>query len=289
MTPKEKEIRRQVAGLEEYSSEILAQVLRPSFDGVSNESGSCTKPQAPTSPLVGSLRPVVELFTQPASRVSCLVFTQRHYGTLAPYYLLAVGCFDGSLYLYRIFLTKDEVQLDSASHLVPSSTQNASSLRQRTTTTPPYLDRVRDSQLVELHWKEVHAHKQPITALAFSETEPVLGSSSLDGSIRFWGIHTGANVKNFQDACPCTTFAMVPLYPSRFVLGNAKGTLRLVEGSTGAILQRLHFSTAIRSVTFDSSGQFCFAGTQLGTLLVFCLSHPDGRLELLFQAAVAKV
>lgn len=274
-----------VTGLQELSTASLSQVLRPSvFDSKKHQ------PVHPHKANTGNLRPIVELFTEHQSPVSCALFSPQSYGVVAPYYLLAAGCFDGSLHMYRIFLTGEEAQIDAEPLLALPSQSSVASVNPTTTadSSKSYLNCIQDSQLFELHWKSVSAHTQRITAMAFLETTPVIGTSSADGYVRLWGIHTGALLQSFPNSYPCTTFSTVPLYSSRFLVALANGILCMKETSDGTTVNSFRFSSCITCICFDATGHFCFGGTQSGALLIFSLSGTKGELTLLLKKPLGK-
>ncbi|CDJ39994.1 hypothetical protein ETH_00037495, partial [Eimeria tenella] len=114
----------------------------------------------------------------------------------------------------------------------------------------------------------MNGHSSAVTCLFFTLLEDFLVTTSIDKSIRFWAVNSGANVKVFTDSAAPLAAALLPFNPTVFITSNSNSLLRLVCSNTGKVLQKLKMDSEVRAIRFDDTGLFCFAGNKAGQLYV---------------------
>merc|ERR1719331_3611363 len=194
------------------------------------------------------LRPVQEL-QDSESAVTCICFGQERLHKA--YVLLATASKDGTVVIYRCYRTEMEIAMlsdqdfpqdDDASYSSPSDHSN-----------------------IAVHSRLV-GHSRAITSIFFNLLEDQLVTTSIDKSVRFWGVDSGEMLKVFTDSSLVPVAAFLPFNPQVFVAANSNAVLRLVNVQNGMVLQKLKVETEVRALKFDDTGLFLLAGTKNGFL-----------------------
>merc|ERR1712187_974602 len=73
-----------------------------------------------------------------------------------------------------------------------------------------------------------------------------LVTTSIDKSVRFWGIDSGEMLKVFTASSPVPVATFLPFNPQVFVAANSNAVLRLVNVQNGMVLQNLKVETEVR-------------------------------------------
>jgi len=112
-------------------------------------------------------------------------------------------------------------------------------------------------------------------------------TTSIDKSVRFWGIDSGEMLKVFTDSSPVPVAAFLPFNPQVFVAANSNAVLRLVNVQNGMVLQKLKVETEVRALKFDDTGLFLLAGTKSGSIHVLEASD-NAALKFKFKVNLAR-
>eukprot|EP01068_Selenidium_serpulae_P014992 Selendium_serpulae@DN6166_c0_g1_i2.p1 len=192
------------------------------------------------------------------SAVTCLTFGQEK--SHLYYILLATASKDGSVIIYKCYRTEAEIQM-----LKDSKEANVKIEEEPT-------NEGNNTGQVSIHLKLL-GHSRAVTSIFFSLLEDQLVTTSIDRSVRFWDVETGDMQKVFTDSSPAMVAAFLPFNPSLVVCSNANSVLRFVNINTGHVTQKLKVGSEVRTLTFDDTGLFCFAGTKNG--LVHVLEASD--------------
>jgi len=148
-------------------------------------------------------------------------------------------------------------------------------------TTPPA-----DHSNIAVHSRLV-GHSRAITSIFFNLLEDQLVTTSIDKSVRFWGIDSGEMLKVFTDSSPVPVATFLPFNPQVFVAANSNAVLRLVNVQNGMVLQKLKVETEVRALKFDDTGLFLLAGTKSGSIHVLEASD-SSTLKFKFKVQLAR-
>lgn len=240
-------------------------VLRPSLKGT-----KAMKQARKEGDVNADLRPVQEL-QDSESAVTCICFGQERLHKA--YVLLATASKDGTVVVYRCYRTEMEIAMLSDHDFPPE--ENA------TFSTPPP-----DHSNIAVHSRLV-GHSRAITSIFFNLLEDQLVTTSIDKSVRFWGIDSGEMLKVFTDSSPVPVAAFLPFNPQVFVAANSNAVLRLVNVQNGMVLQKLKVETEVRALKFDDTGLFLLAGTKSGSIHVLEASD-SSTLKFKFKVNLAR-
>jgi len=142
------------------------------------------------------------------------------------------------------------------------------------------------SKHIAVHSRLV-GHSRAITSIFFNLLEDQLVTTSIDKSVRFWGVDTGEMLKVFTDSSPVPVAAFLPFNPQVFVAANSNAVLRLVNVQNGMVLQKLKVETEVRALKFDDTGLFLLAGTKHGSIHVLEASNST-TLKFKFKVQLAR-
>lgn len=246
--------------------------------------------------VVHGVHPVVEL-QAPQSRITCMCFDRTRSwaagdGDGWPYHFLAAGFSDGWIRIHKVFWTPLE-KAAAAQQLRDPAVEHPPLLRSAPALTASDscdglasgLSLTAFGQRVDVHW-EHWGHRDAVTDLLFY-SNACLVSAGADGYIRVWDMLQGKSTTNFHDASGCNAVAFFPQCPSLMVVANASHLMRVVDITTGRVLQRVRMDHTITALAFNDAGHLCFAGSSEGRLLVLEAS-PVGSLQLKHSISVTK-
>jgi len=239
-------------------------VLRPSLKGT-----KAMKKAGRDGDTNADLRPVQEL-QDSESAVTCIVFGQERLHKT--YILLATASKDGTVVIYRCYRTEMEVAMLSDTDWRDED---------QTFSSPPG-----DHSNIAVHSRLV-GHSRAITSIFFNLLEDQLVTTSIDKSVRFWGVESGEMLKVFTDSSPVPVAAFLPFNPQVFVAANSNAVLRLVNVQNGMVLQKLKVETEVRALKFDDTGLFLLAGTKNGSIHVLEASD-SSTLKFKFKVQLAR-
>jgi len=240
-------------------------VLRPSLKGT-----KAMKQARREGDVNADLRPVQEL-QDSESAVTCICFGQERLHKA--YVLLATASKDGTVVIYRCYRTEMETQM--------LSDQDFPQDDDATFAAPPA-----DHSNIAVHSRLV-GHSRAITSIFFNLLEDQLVTTSIDKSVRFWGVDSGEMLKVFTDSSPVPVAAFLPFNPQVFVAANSNAVLRLVNVQNGMVLQKLKVETEVRALKFDDTGLFLLAGTKNGSIHVLEASDSN-TLKFKFKVQLAR-
>jgi len=240
-------------------------VLRPSLKGTKT-----MKQARREGDINADLKPVQEL-QDSESAVTCLAFGQERLHKT--FILLATASKDGTVVVYRCYRTEMEIAYLSDQDF-PAEDDPAQSI-------PPA-----DHTNIVVHTRLV-GHARAITSCFFSMLEDQLVTTSIDKSVRFWGIESGEMLKVFTDSSPVPVALFLPFNPQVFVAANSNAVLRLVNVLNGMVLQKLKVETEVRALAFDDTGSFLLAGTKSGSIHVLEASDSN-TLKFKFKVQLAR-
>merc|ERR1712064_103641 len=186
------------------------------------------------------------------SAVTCTCFGQER--SHKSYILLATASKDGTVVIYRCYRTEMEIAM--------LSNQDFSQDDENAFNNPPA-----DHSNIAIH-SRLMGHARAITSIFFNMLEDQLVTTSIDKSVRFWGVDSGEMLKVFTDSSPVPVAAFLPFNPQVFVAANSNAVLRLVNVTNGIVLQKLKVETEVRALKFDDTGVFLLAGTKNGSIHV---------------------
>jgi len=253
------------AGAERSMRSPNSGVLRPSLKGT-----KAMKKDRREGDVNADLRPVQEL-QDSESAVTCICFGQERLHKA--YILLATASKDGTVVIYRCYRTEMEIaMLMDQDFPQDDDTQ--------------FRDPPADHSNIAVHSRLV-GHSRAITSIFFNLLEDQLVTTSIDKSVRFWGVDTGEMLKVFTDSSPVPVAAFLPFNPQVFVAANSNAVLRLVNVQNGMVLQKLKVETEVRALKFDDTGLFLLAGTKNGSIHVLEASD-SSTLKFKFKVQLAR-
>jgi len=240
-------------------------VLRPSLKGTKQ-----MKQARRDGDINADLKPVQEL-QDSESAVTCICFGQERLHKF--YILLATASKDGTVVVYRCYRTEMEITFLSDQDFQQEGDSAYSQ--------PPT-----DHSNIAVHSRLV-GHGRAITSIFFNLLEDQLVTTSIDKSVRFWGIDSGEMLKVFTDSSPVPVATFLPFNPQVFVAANSNAVLRLVNVQNGMVLQKLKVETEVRALKFDDTGLFLLAGTKSGSIHVLEASD-SSTLKFKFKVQLAR-
>uniref|UniRef100_A0A6U6W534 Myosin motor domain-containing protein n=1 Tax=Zooxanthella nutricula TaxID=1333877 RepID=A0A6U6W534_9DINO len=240
-------------------------VLRPSLKGTKS-----MKQARREGDVNADLRPVQEL-QDSESAVTCICFGQERLHKA--YILLGTASKDGTVVIYRCYRTEMEIAFLQDQDFPQESDEMYSQ--------PPA-----DHSNIAVHSRLV-GHSRAITSIFFNLLEDQLVTTSIDKSVRFWGIDSGEMLKVFTDSSPVPVATFLPFNPQVFVAANSNAVLRLVNVQNGMVLQKLKVETEVRALKFDDTGLFLLAGTKSGSIHVLEASD-SSTLKFKFKVQLAR-
>jgi len=246
------------------SSLATAGILRPSLKGT-----KAMKQARREGDSNADLRPVQEL-QDSESAVTCICFGQERLHKA--YVLLATASKDGTVVIYRCYRTEMEVAMLQDTDFPQDDAVFSA---------PPA-----DHSNIAVHSRLV-GHSRAITSIFFNLLEDQLVTTSIDKSVRFWGVDSGEMLKVFTDSSAVPVAAFLPFNPQVFVAANSNAVLRLVNVQNGMVLQKLKVETEVRALKFDDTGLFLLAGTKNGGIHVLEASD-SSTLKFKFKVQLAR-
>jgi len=240
-------------------------VLRPSLKGT-----KAMKQARREGDVNADLRPVQEL-QDSESAVTCICFGQERLHRA--YVLLATASKDGTVVIYRCYRTEMEVAMSTDMDFPQDDD-------------PVFNKPPLDNTNIAVHSRLV-GHSRAITSIFFNLLEDQLVTTSIDKSVRFWGVESGEMLKVFTDSSPVPVAAFLPFNPQVFVAANSNAVLRLVNVQNGMVLQKLKVETEVRALKFDDTGLFLLAGTKNGSIHVLEASD-SSTLKFKFKVQLAR-
>eukprot|EP01104_Vermistella_antarctica_P006461 TRINITY_DN1716_c0_g1_i1.p1 TRINITY_DN1716_c0_g1~~TRINITY_DN1716_c0_g1_i1.p1 ORF type:complete len:494 (+),score=80.94 TRINITY_DN1716_c0_g1_i1:51-1532(+) len=138
-------------------------------------------------------------------------------------------------------------------------------------------------------------HKAPVTDLAWSMSNEILLSCSLDGTVCAWDVQSGdgsgkciRTVDTGTTKCLCCMFH--PLNNNLFLVGTDSNDIKFVNLSTGRISFAFPVgSTPVTTLTIDPAGQYLFVGDKGGILYTYNYSMRTGGPADLERASTIRV
>uniref|UniRef100_A0A672JF34 WD repeat domain 13 n=1 Tax=Salarias fasciatus TaxID=181472 RepID=A0A672JF34_SALFA len=125
-------------------------------------------------------------------------------------------------------------------------------------------------------------HAGPVTDFAWSLSNDVIVSTSLDGTLRIWNTEDGRCIREVRDPesseLLCCTFQ--PMNNNLTVVGNSKHHLQVVNISTGKKVKggSSKLTGRVLSLSFDAPGRILWAGDDRGSIFSFLFDMATGKL-----------
>ncbi|ANQ09648.1 Myosin [Plasmodium coatneyi] len=209
--------------------------------------------------------------------------------------LLAVGCKDGIIYIYKCLRTP----LESAHgghyfYQGGGSSVSSPSRKNGVNAVNPVSDISVVSAVSDVSGEDnanitsaklmtkLSGHKKAITCLVFTFTEEKIISSSIDRTIKIWEVSTGFLLKVFSDSSATLSVLLLPTNLDLFLCSNCTSLLRIVNVNTGHVNQKIKLESEIRTLEMDDTGLNIFAGSKNGTIYILEIVHNE-RLEIRFK------
>lgn len=128
----------------------------------------------------------------------------------------------------------------------------------------------------------LRGHNGPVSDFAWSLSNDIIVSTSLDGSMRIWNTHDGRCIRQIPDPDSaqmlCCTFQ--PINNNLTVVGNGKHNIHVVNISTGKKVKggSSKLTGRVLSLSFDSAGRILWAGDDRGSIFSFLFDMATGKL-----------
>ncbi|KAA8591396.1 hypothetical protein FQN60_002339 [Etheostoma spectabile] len=125
-------------------------------------------------------------------------------------------------------------------------------------------------------------HGGPVTDFAWSLSNDIIVSTSLDGTLRIWNTGDGRCIREVRDPesseLLCCTFQ--PMNNNLTVVGNSKHHLQVVNISTGKKVKggSSKLTGRVLSLSFDAPGRILWAGDDRGSIFSFLFDMATGKL-----------
>ncbi|SCP05468.1 myosin C, putative [Plasmodium ovale] len=193
------------------------------------------------------------------------------------YTLLAVGCKDGAIYIYKCFRTP----IEERDMRVDEEGGDTSLGDDLPCDSPPH----GNSPLGDAPAKalsKLSGHKKAITCLVFDFSEDKIISSSIDKTIKIWEVCTGFLLKVFSDSSASLSVLLFPTNFDIFLCSNCTSLLRVVNLNSGHLYQKIKVESDIRSLEIDTTCLSIFAGSKTGTIYLLEFMY-DKRIEIKYR------
>ncbi|KAG9467727.1 hypothetical protein GDO78_014429 [Eleutherodactylus coqui] len=128
----------------------------------------------------------------------------------------------------------------------------------------------------------LRGHNGPVSDFAWSLSNDIIVSTSLDGSMCIWNTHDGRCIRQIADPDSaqmlCCTFQ--PINNNLTVVGNSKHNIHGVNISTGKKVKggSSKLTGRVLSLSFDSAGRILWAGDDRGSIFSFLFDMATGKL-----------
>ncbi|XP_064415361.1 WD repeat-containing protein 13 isoform X1 [Latimeria chalumnae] len=128
----------------------------------------------------------------------------------------------------------------------------------------------------------LRGHSRGVTDFAWSLSNDVIVSTSLDTTMRIWATEDGKCIREIADPDSsellCCTFQ--PMNNNLTVVGNGKHNVHVVNISTGKKVKggSSKLTGRILSLSFDSPGRILWAGDDRGSIFSFLFDMATGKL-----------
>ncbi|KAG7332741.1 hypothetical protein KOW79_004575 [Hemibagrus wyckioides] len=128
----------------------------------------------------------------------------------------------------------------------------------------------------------LRGHAGPVTDFAWSLSNDIIVSTSLDGTLRIWNTEDGRCIREVADPetseLLCCTFQ--PMNNNLTVVGNSKHLLQVVNISTGKKVKggSSKLTGRVLSLSFDAPGRILWAGDDRGSIFSFLFDMATGKL-----------
>ncbi|KAG7270541.1 hypothetical protein CRUP_025143 [Coryphaenoides rupestris] len=128
----------------------------------------------------------------------------------------------------------------------------------------------------------LRGHAGPVSDFAWSLSNDVIVSTSLDGTLRIWNTEDGRSIREVRDPeaseLLCCTFQ--PMNNNMTVVGNSKHHLHVVNISTGKKAKggSSKLTGRVLSLSFDAPGRILWAGDDRGSIFSFLFDMATGKL-----------
>ncbi|XP_034996712.1 WD repeat-containing protein 13 isoform X1 [Zootoca vivipara] len=125
-------------------------------------------------------------------------------------------------------------------------------------------------------------HSRGVSDFAWSLSNDVIVSTSLDATMRIWATEDGKCIREIPDPDAsellCCTFQ--PMNNNLTVVGNGKHNLHVVNISTGKKVKggSSKLTGRVLSLSFDSPGRILWAGDDKGSIFSFLFDMATGKL-----------
>uniref|UniRef100_UPI00358F1978 WD repeat-containing protein 13 n=1 Tax=Myxine glutinosa TaxID=7769 RepID=UPI00358F1978 len=129
----------------------------------------------------------------------------------------------------------------------------------------------------------LRGHTAPVTDFAWSLSNDLLVSTSLDASLRLWCTSTGRCLRRIADADGAAVLccAFQPMNNNLVVAGNGRHSVHVVNISTGRRVRGAPSRLPGRAtaLAFDSAGHLLWAGDDRGSITAFLFDMAIGKLS----------
>jgi WD40 repeat protein/transcriptional regulator with XRE-family HTH domain len=117
-------------------------------------------------------------------------------------------------------------------------------------------------QTLHLTWQ---AHTDIVMSLAFSPDERRLSSGSFDGSVKLWGVESGALLWSGRHPKSTLCLALAP-DGHQLASGGADATVRCWDAQLGTLLEELPHPGAVFALAWSPDGHLLASGDTVGTI-----------------------
>merc|ERR1712096_265380 len=106
---------------------------------------------------------------------------------------------------------------------------------------------------VAVHSRMV-GHSRAVTSISFNLLEDQLITSSIDKTVRIWGVDSGQMLRVFTDRSHVLVVTYLPLNPQLFAAANSSAKVRIANSHDGTVTQTLRMETVVYALQFDNTG-----------------------------------
>ena len=125
-------------------------------------------------------------------------------------------------------------------------------------------------------------HSSTVTDFAWSQSNDLIASTSMDGSLRVWDANSGECVRVVgESGAPLLCVAFQPVNNNLVVLGSGKGALLVANISTGKLVKApasCRVGGAATALACDNAGSLLWAGDDRGAVTSFKIDATSGKL-----------
>ncbi|KAK1352219.1 WD repeat-containing protein 13 [Heracleum sosnowskyi] len=127
--------------------------------------------------------------------------------------------------------------------------------------------------------KQLTGHSKDVTDFDFSLSNQYIASSSEDKTVRVWDISKGICIRVIYGVSAQLCIRFHPVNNNFLLAGNSNREINVFNFSTGRVIHKAVFDSAVTAMDHDHTGQFIFCGDAQGSIYTVKINSHTGNLS----------